>query len=56
MLDDRDHRPDATNASLTAALRELDRGRPERVAALIGLLAFLGFAGACAFVAWVVLR
>jgi len=56
MLDDRDHRSDASNASLTAALRELDRERPERVAALFGVLMFSFVALASALVALAVLK
>ena len=54
MLDDRDHRPDATNERL-AALLELERDRPERVAAAIGFLAFVIVACGAALVSWAVL-
>jgi len=55
MLDDRDHRPDATNERL-AVLLQLERERPERLAALGGMLLFLFVAGSAALVALAVLR
>lgn len=69
MLDDRDHRPsgplsgwrsqsvgqkDATNEEL-AALLELERGHPERVAALAGVIAVLLVAALAFLLAWAVL-